>query len=263
MRISAAFAILQDLYLVITAGLWPTILAMYHTPSLLLQPHELSHIFMFHVWKLFGDGVDGNARATKQSLITPHAYGVVLDIGAGHGHTINYLDHSRVTKYVAVEPNTHMHAELRRTASAAGYTESTGTLLILSCGAEHISTILSSLPTLLGHPPIDTLISILTICSIPSPQNTISRLITEVVGPGGQVLFYEHCLSDREDIGWWQSFWTPFWRVVFGGCCLDRPTQRWIEDVGGWAEGEGVWDTNGEMEEHLFFYRAGRFVKAG
>lgn len=47
------------------------------------------------------------------------------------------------------------------------------------------------------------------------------------------------------------------------GCCLDRPTQRWIEDVGGWAEGEGVWDTNGEMEEHLFFYRAGRFVKAG
>lgn len=49
----------------------------------------------------------------------------------------------------------------------------------------------------------------------------------------------------------------------FWGCCLDRPTQRWIEDVGGWAEGEGVWDTNGETEEHLFFYRAGRFVKAG
>lgn len=263
MRLSAAFAIFPELYLAITAGLGPTILSIFQTPSLLLQPHELSYIFMSHVWKLFADGVDANARATKQSLITPHAYGVVLDIGAGHGHTINYLDRSCVTKYVAVEPNIHMHAELRRTASAAGYTESTGTLLILPCGAEHISTILSSLPTPLGHPPIDTLISILAICSIPSPQNTILGLITEVVKPGGQVLFYEHCLSDRKDVRWWQSFWTPLWGMVFGGCCLDRPAQRWIEDVGGWAGGEGAWDVNGEMEENLFLYRAGRFVKAG
>ncbi|KAG1850882.1 hypothetical protein F4604DRAFT_1807828 [Suillus subluteus] len=257
MRLSAAFAIVPDLYVVIKTGLWPTILAISHTPSLLLQPHELSHIFMSHVWKLFSNGVDGNTRTTKQKLITPHAYGVVLDIGAGHGHTINYLDHSRVTKYVSLEPNTHMHAEIRRTASAAGYTESTGTLLILSCGAEHISTILSSLP------PVDTLISVLTICSIPSPQSTISGLITEVVKLGGQVLFCEHCLSDRKDVGWWQAFWTPLWRVFFGGCCLDRPTQRWIEDVGGWVEGEGVWEMDKEMEEHLFGYRAGRFVKAG
>lgn len=87
MRISAAFAILPELYLAIAAGLWPTILAIYHNPSLLLQLHELSHIFMFHVWRLFGDGVDGNARATKQSLITPHAYGVVLDIGAGESQS--------------------------------------------------------------------------------------------------------------------------------------------------------------------------------
>ncbi|KAG1774148.1 hypothetical protein EV702DRAFT_1200645 [Suillus placidus] len=263
MRLFAAFAILQDMYLAISAGLWPTILTIYHTPSLLLQPHQLSHIFMSHVWNLFSHGVDANARSTKQKLITPHAYGVVLDIGAGHGHTINYLDHSRITKYVAVEPNIHMHPELRRTASAAGYTESAGTLIILPCGAEHITTILSSLPTPLPHPPIDTLISILTICSIPSPQSTISGLITEVLKPGGQVLFCEHCLSDRKDVGWWQWFWTPLWRVVFGGCCLDRPTQRWIEDVGGWVGGEGVWEAGEGTEEHLFWYRAGRFVKAG
>jgi len=77
------------------------------------------------------------------------------------------------------------------------------------------------------------------------------------------VLFYEHCLSDRKDVGWWQGFWTPVWRVLFGGCCLDRPTQRWIEDVGGWVGGEGLWEMEEEMEEHLFGYRAGRFVKAG
>jgi len=94
-----------------------------------------------------------------------------------------------------------MHTEQRRVASAAGYSEDAGTLLILSCGAEGISTIHSSLPT--SHPPVDTLISILAICSMPSPQATISALIIEVLKPGGQVLFYEHVLSDRKDVAWW------------------------------------------------------------
>ncbi|KAG1864942.1 hypothetical protein DFJ58DRAFT_771681 [Suillus subalutaceus] len=148
----------------------------------------------------------------------------------GHGHTVNYLDHSRVTKYVAVEPNVHMHAELRRTASAAGY---------------------------------NTLISVLTICSIPSPQSTISGLVTEVLKPGGQMLFYEHVLSERKDVVWWQRFWTPLWSFFFDGCCLDRPSHRWIEGVGGWVQGEGgIWGKEGETEEHLSWHRAGRLVKA-
>ncbi|KAG0693241.1 S-adenosyl-L-methionine-dependent methyltransferase [Suillus ampliporus] len=261
MRLAAAFGLLPELCLVISTGLFPTILTVWRSPSLLFQPRELSRFFMSKVWNLYGNGVDGNAKGVKQTLITPHAYGVVLDIGAGHGHTINYLEHSRITKYIAVEPNTYMHAELRRTASAAGYTEDAGTLLILPCGAEDISTILSYLPA--PHPPIDTLISVLTICSIPSPQSTITSLITEVLKPGGQVLYYEHVLSDRKDVAWWQWFWTPLWSIFFGGCHLDRQTHRWIEDVGGWVRGEGsVWRKEGENDETLFWYRAGRLVKA-
>jgi hypothetical protein len=155
-----------------------------------------------------------------------------------------------------------MHTELRRVASAAGYSEDTGTLLILSCGAEDISTILSSLPA--PHPPIDTLISVLTICSIPSPQATITTLITEALKPGGQVLFYEHVLSDREDVAWWQRLWAPIWSIAFDGCRLDRPAHRWIEHVGGWVKDEGgVWGKEGESEESLFWHRVGRFVKVG
>jgi hypothetical protein len=70
---------------------------------------------------------------------------------AGHGHTVNYLDHLRVMLLSLI------YTELRRAASAAGYSEDVGTLLILPFSAEDISTILSSLPVL--HPPIDTLIS--------------------------------------------------------------------------------------------------------
>ncbi|KAG2346167.1 hypothetical protein BDR05DRAFT_946229 [Suillus weaverae] len=232
MRLDAAFGVITDLRLGLVGGLWPTILAIWHAPSLLFRPLEISRIFTSHVWDLYSNSVDEGGRGVKKELITPHAYGVVLDLGAGHGHTVNYLDHSRVTKYVAVEPNVHMHAALRRTASAAGHSEDAGTLLILPCGAENISTILSYLPA--AHPPVDTLISVLTICSIPSPQSTISALIAEVLRPGGQILFYEHVLSERKDVVWWQRFWNPLWIArLIGGLRMWGDGRREKEVFGG------------------------------
>jgi hypothetical protein len=153
-----------------------------------------------------------------------------------------------------------MHAELRRVASGAGYSEDAGTLLILSCGAEDIATIFSSLPA--PHPPIDTLLFVLTICSIPSPQSTVCTLINEALKPSGQVLFFEHVRSDRKDVAWWQSFWTPLWGFFLDGCHLDRPSHRWIGDVGGWENVEvSAWEKS--KPEDLLFFRVARFVKAG
>ncbi|KAI0694056.1 hypothetical protein BC835DRAFT_1035614, partial [Cytidiella melzeri] len=54
--------------------------------------------------------VDENCREVKTSLITPHACGVVLDVGA-----------AKVTKYVALEPNIHMNSKIRKVADAAGF----------------------------------------------------------------------------------------------------------------------------------------------
>ncbi|OJA08449.1 hypothetical protein AZE42_05045 [Rhizopogon vesiculosus] len=260
MRIAGIFGLFPMMGLAIRAAFWPIILAVWHAPSLLFRPQALSTLVTTHVWRVCGSWVDEHSRDTKKALITPHAHGIVLEIGPSYGHTIQYLDHSRVTKYVAVEPNVLMHPELRRVASAAGYSEDAGTLLILSCGAEDISAILSSLPA--PHPPIDTLISIFTLCSIPAPQLTTSALITEALKPGGQVLLFEHMRSDMEDVAWWQRFWTPMWGLLFDGCELNRPTHRWIEDVGGWAEGKwSILGKEGEPEE-LINYRVGRFVRA-
>jgi len=83
MRLGAAFGLFPDFRFVIRAGLWPTILAVWQAPSLLLRPQALSRIFMFHVWNLFGGGIDENGKNVKQMLITPHAYDIVLDLGAG------------------------------------------------------------------------------------------------------------------------------------------------------------------------------------
>lgn len=83
MRLDAAFGVITDLRLGLVGGLWPTILAIWHAPSLLFRPLEISRIFTSHVWDLYGNSVDEGGRSVKKELITPHAYGVVLDLGAG------------------------------------------------------------------------------------------------------------------------------------------------------------------------------------
>lgn len=83
MKLSVALSILTDLRFAIQVAIFPTLRAILHSPSLLLRPHALSRAFMANLWVAFGPGTDQDGRPTKQRLITPNAYGVVLDLGAG------------------------------------------------------------------------------------------------------------------------------------------------------------------------------------
>ncbi|KAG6856090.1 hypothetical protein H0H87_007530 [Tephrocybe sp. NHM501043] len=265
MKLSAAFgSILYGIFFAIQNALLSTLQAIFKSPSVLLSPTSLSRLFMSKLWVTFGPGLDTNCRSEKEQLITPNAYGIVLDIGAGHGHTASYLDKARVTQYIALEPNVFMHSQLRETANRCGFHESDGTLLILACGAEDPVSILSSLTQPLQG--VDTLISIFTLCSVPSPQNTLTALITDVLRSGGQFLFFEHVLSRNPDAASWQRFWAPIWSFFFDGCKIDRPTNIWIESVMDgqegsiWAE-QAIWGILGESEDSLFCHRIGRMIK--
>lgn len=196
-----------------------------------------------------------SAQVSPHSLPDPLHVFIPLQ---GHGHTAKYLDTTRVTKYVALEPNVLMHDEIRRAADAAGFRESSGTFVLLTCGAEDTTTILTSLG---GYQPVDTIVSVLTLCSVPEPQETIKSLATEVLRPGGQVLFFEHVQNPQPHIAWWQAFWSPLWALAFDGCVLDRPTHLWIQQVGGWVS-EEVTGVDGEDKEHLFWHRVGKYIKA-
>ncbi|KAF8216313.1 hypothetical protein K438DRAFT_2007207 [Mycena galopus ATCC 62051] len=266
MKLPAAFGLITDLLAAIRVATFPTLKALYHEPSLVFRPSSLSKIFMAAVWKSFAAPTDQGARATKLNLI-PHATGGVLDIGAGLGHSIDYLDRTTVTSYIALEPNELMHPAIRARAKAAGFRDE-DVLILRGCGAEDPTTIRAQLNS--AGLQVNTMLSILTICSIPDPQETLLRLVREVLAPGGRLLFYEHVLSPRADVAWWQRFWTPLWRLAFDGCCLDRPSHLWIaamEDEGPdgqpinmWSKRE-VWGKEGEPEEHLFWHRVGEFVK--
>jgi SAM-dependent methyltransferase len=170
----------------------------------------------------------------------------------GHGHAALYLDRTKVTQYIALEPNKRMHDHIRTTAHSMGFTESDESLLILSCGAQETAHI----------PTVDTIISIMVMCSIPDPQHTMGCLVQDVLKPGGVLLFYEHVLSPRADVAWWQALWsrTYIWGLAFDGCKLDRPTHLMVEGIGGWRETD-VWGVDGEDEENILCHRLGRFVR--
>ena len=195
-------------------------------------------------------------------------------LGTGYGHSIQYLDRARVSRYIALEPNILMHNHIRAKANEAGFHESDGTLIILSFGAEDTQSILSSLSHQQHQQhPIDTMISVLTLCTVPDPQRTISKLIRDLLKPGGQLLYFEHILSPRPDVAWWQRFWAPVWACAFDGCRMDRPSDIWIRDLkitGGGGNGDegsdvwmewNIWDYPGEDEENLFRHSLGKFVK--
>ena len=106
----------------------PTFHAVCKDPIFLLRPFALRRVFFANVWDSFAASTDENGRAVKQGLITPRASGIVLEIGAGLGHTMPYLDKSRVKKYIALEPNRLMHTAIRETAASCGFSEYDGTL---------------------------------------------------------------------------------------------------------------------------------------
>ncbi|RDX44294.1 hypothetical protein OH76DRAFT_1322473, partial [Lentinus brumalis] len=257
MRIFAALALLRHLRSAVQAAFVPTVIAVFKSPLLIMHPREISRIFMSHVWKVFGNGLDELSRPVKEELIRANSHGVVLDIGAGHGHTLLYLNPATVTKYVALEPNTLMHSEIRALAATKGFTEGAGNLAILPYGAEDVSLVVSALG---GPNTVDTMISILTLCSIHDPEPTLKGLVQNVLMPGGIFVFFEHVLSNRDDVAWWQRFWTPVWKHAFDGCRLDRPTDVWVARMDAWKEAS-VWRKEGEEDEQLFWHKAGRFVK--
>lgn len=163
-----------------------------------------------------------------------------------------------MTKYVALEPNENMHAKIRAAAAECGFTEAAGTLVVLPYGAEQTALITSALG---GAQSVDTIVSILSFCGVPDPEDTIRALVQDVLAPHGQLLFYEHVRNPRPDVAWWQRFWTPVWKRAFDGCCLDRPTDVWMDKLGMW-ESKEIWTPENEPEEHLFWHRMGKLVKS-
>lgn len=161
-----------------------------------------------------------------------------------------------------------MHEILQSAAQKAGFSERDGSFILLPLGAEGLSQITIELKAHDVHAGgVDTIISILSFCSVPNAQHSVPALIRQYLAPGngareegGKLLFYEHVRSKREDVRWWQDAWVPIWRIFLGGCLVGQPTDDWIDAMDCWAVKERQ-GKDGE-EDSLFPHSTGCYVRA-
>lgn len=141
------------------------------------------------------------------------AVGRVLEIGVGTGLNLPYYD--QADELVGVDPDPHMlRRAARRVAEAA------------RCPVELTEAGAESLP--FDDDAFDTVVSTLSLCTIPDPEAAV-REARRVLKDTGRFVFLEHVRSDRRALGALQDLATPLWRHVSGGCHWNRRSVETIE----------------------------------
>jgi len=149
--------------------------------------------------------------------IVPLAHGNVLEIGVGPGVNFAHYDPARVTRVYALEPNPGMvrmaEREVRRTSLDVDFLDLPGERIPLEDAA------------------VDTVVSTLTLCTIPGVREALQG-IRRVLKPGGQFIFFEHGRSPDPRVRRWQERSEPITRWLFEGCHVTRDIPALLEESG-------------------------------
>jgi ubiquinone/menaquinone biosynthesis C-methylase UbiE len=157
------------------------------------------------------------------------AEGRVLEIGIGSGLNLAFYP-QQVREIVGLEPAERLLGMAREAAGRSGLN-----VTLIEGSAEAIP---------LEAKSIDTVVTTWTLCTIPNPPGALLE-VRRVLRSNCQLQFVEHGLAPEDQICRWQNRLTPLWKRVAGGCHLNRPIRRLIEDAGfaitqldtGYAEG--------------------------
>ncbi len=160
----------------------------------------------------------GQKPAMKQrGKIIPLARGKVLEIGVGSGLNIPYYDSGRVDHLWALDPSREMWAIAQKNASEK------------HLDAEFIEAGAESIP--LDDNSADTAVITYTLCTIPDAQLGLAE-VKRVLKPGGRLIFCEHGEAPDAAVRRWQQGMGPLWKILGGGCHLDRPIPRLLQSSG-------------------------------
>lgn len=160
----------------------------------------------------------GQKPAMKQrQKIVPRARGRVLEIGIGSGLNIPYYDSSQVDHLWGLDPSQEMWAIAARNAEEHHLEAE-----FLQAGAEAIP---------LDDHCADSVVMTYTLCTIPDAEPALAE-IRRVLKPGGVLLFCEHGEAPDESIRMVQGLANPLWKRLGGGCHLNRPVPRLLQQAG-------------------------------
>ena len=153
----------------------------------------------------------------QRKKVVPQATGRVLEVGIGPGLNLPFYDRDRVEFVWGLEPSEGM----RRKAEAA-IEASEIDVKWLGLPGEQIP---------LDDDSADSIVLTYTLCSIADWRAALDQM-RRVLKPGGRVYFSEHGEAPDEDVRKWQRRLNPVWKVVAGGCHLNRPIVDCLEQTG-------------------------------
>jgi ubiquinone/menaquinone biosynthesis C-methylase UbiE len=160
--------------------------------------------------------LSGKEFTRIRGLVTVGLTGEVLEVGFGSGLNVPHYP-SEVTRVLAIDPATVGRELAAKRVSAS------------PVPVEYVGLDGASLPVDSGS--IDHVLITWTMCTIPDVDRALSEIL-RVLRPGGEMHFAEHGLSPDPKVAKWQDRLTPFQRRWAGGCHLNRPIDRLIEQAG-------------------------------
>lgn len=149
--------------------------------------------------------------------VVPLAEGDVIELGMGSGLNLACYDPDRVRRVVGVDPGENITALARERIAACPFE-----VELLGLSGESVPADSAS---------FDTAVVTFTFCTIPDVYSALTE-VRRLLKPGGKLLFAEHGLAPDARVARWQRRINPIWKVLAGGCHLNRDTRRLIEDGG-------------------------------
>ena len=159
--------------------------------------------------KLLNMAMKHPAFQALRSQLVPLAEGRVLEIGIGSGLNLPY--YQRGVQVTGLDPSEELQVYAREVAGRERVAVD-----FLVGGGEDIPADDNS---------FDTVVMTWTLCTIPDPVASLAE-IRRVLKPGGRVVFAEHGIAPDERVARWQGRVNPAWRVIGGGCNLNRPVEQ-------------------------------------
>jgi len=140
----------------------------------------------------------------------------LVEIGSGTGENMRYL--RKGTHLIAIEPNIHMHENLRKTAEKYGIN-----LEIRSLVGEAID---------LADESCEFVLSTLVLCTVKDLEECLKQ-VKRILKPSGKFVFIEH-VKARENsmLAVIQNILHKPWYYCFEGCHTNRDIQSVIESAG-------------------------------
>lgn len=153
----------------------------------------------------------------QREKVVPFAEGRILEIGMGSGLNLPFYNADKVDMVFGLEPSQGMRDLAAPAAEAAPFE-----VRFLDLPGEEIP---------LEDNSVDSIVLTYTLCTIPDGPKALEQM-RRVLKPGGKLLFSEHGKAPDANILKWQNRINPIWKIIGGGCNINKPIDLMIQNAG-------------------------------